>query len=71
MKIFNSIKFKIAAYRPLFTFTWLKFDKPNVTFKERMRMYLENFRLDQIQNGCLSDTIYFHIADFWSTVLDH
>ena len=25
-------------------------------------MHFENFRLDQIQNGRLSATIYFHIA---------
>ena len=31
------------------------------------RMHFENFRLDQIQNGRLSATIYFHdnIADIW------
>ena len=33
-------------------------------------MHLENFWLKQIQNGRLSATIYFHIADIWETVLD-
>ena len=33
-------------------------------------MPFKNFRLNQIQNGRLSSTIYFHIADIWSTVLD-
>ena len=33
-------------------------------------MPLKNFRLNRIQNGRLSATIYFDIADIWSTVLD-
>ena len=37
--------------------------KQNVTFRERMPF--ENFRLNRIQNGRLSATIYFHIADIW------
>ena len=28
------------------------------------------FWLNRIQNGRLSATIYFHIADIWYTVLD-
>ena len=28
MKNFDSIKFKMAAYQPLFTFTWPIFGKP-------------------------------------------
>ena len=31
-------------------------------------MPFKNFRLNRIQNGRLSATIYFHIADIW---LDH
>ena len=37
--------------------------KQNVTFPERMPF--KNFRLNRIQNGRLSATIYFHIADIW------
>ena len=33
-------------------------------------MPFKNFRLNRIQNGRLSATIYFHIADIWYTVLD-
>ena len=33
-------------------------------------MPFKNFRLNRIQNGRLSATIYFQIADIWSTVLD-
>ena len=29
------------------------------------RMPFKNFRLNRIQNGRLSATIYFHIADIW------
>ena len=41
--------------------------KQNVTFQEKM--HFENFRLNQIQNGRLSVTIYFHIADIWLKIL--
>ena len=37
--------------------------KQNVTFPERMPF--KNFQLNQIQNGRLPATIYFHIADIW------
>ena len=33
-------------------------------------MYLEKFRLDQIQNGPLSAIIYFHMPNILQTVLD-
>ena len=33
-------------------------------------MPFKNFRLNRIQNGRLSATIYLHIADIWWTVLD-
>ena len=33
-------------------------------------MHLEKIRLDKIQNGRLSAIIHFHMAVFWSTVLD-
>ena len=33
-------------------------------------MPFKNFRLNRIQNGCLSATIYFHTADIRKTVLD-
>ena len=32
LKIFDLIKFKMASYRPLFTFTWPIFGKPLFTF---------------------------------------
>ena len=37
--------------------------KQNVTFRERMPF--KNFRLNRIQIGRLSATIYFYIADIW------
>ena len=60
MKNFDMIKFKMTDSRPLFTFTWPIFDKPNVTFQERM--HLENFRLNHIQNGRRSAIIHFRMA---------
>ena len=35
-----------------------------------MRMHLEKFWLDQIQNGPLSAIIYFHMPNILQTVLD-
>ena len=74
MKKIDSIKFKMAAYRPLFTFShsrylvtvldgWTITIKQNVRFQDRM--HLEKFRLDQIQNGLLSAIIHFHMGDIW------
>ena len=33
-------------------------------------MHFEKIQLVQVQNGCLSAIIHFHMADIWSTVLD-
>ena len=40
----------------------------NVRFQ--LRMHLEKFWLDQIQNGLLSAIIYFHMPNILQTVLD-
>ena len=37
--------------------------KENVRFQEKM--HPENFLLDQIQNGRLSASIYFHMPTIW------
>ena len=37
--------------------------KENVRFQEKMQP--EKVRLDQIQNGHLSASIYFHMAAIW------
>ena len=61
LKNFRSIKFKMAAYRPLFTSTCLILrnimkaaqDSYTITIKQIVsfpeRMYLEKFQLDQSQ----------------------
>ena len=48
----NSIKFKMAVYRPLFTFTW-----------PISRMHLEKFQVDKIQNGRPSAIIHLDRPD--------
>ena len=74
MKTFDSIKFKMAAYWPLFTFTWPLFGNPykmarpntkkqNVRFQERM--HLEKFQIDKIQNGSLQAFIDSHVTVIW------
>ena len=77
LKNFNSIKFKMASYRPLFTSTGLILrnimktarDNYTITIKQivrfQKRMHLEKFRLYKIQNGCLSAIIHFHMAAIW------
>ena len=40
----------------------------NVRFQ--LRMHLEKFWLNQIQNGPLSAIIYFHMSNILQTVLD-
>ena len=74
MKNFKLIKFKIAAYRPLFTSTGLILrnimkttqDSYTITIKQIVRfqegMQFEKFQLDQIQNGGLKAIIHFHVA---------
>ena len=51
---------------------WTITIKKNVRFLERI--YLEKFRLDQIQNGRLSAIIHLHMADIFVNCgrwLDH
>ena len=78
---FQVDKFKMAAYRPLFTSTGLILwnimktaqDIYTIIIKQivklQERMHLEKFRLDQIQNGLLSAItitgIHFHTGDIW------
>ena len=40
----------------------------NVRFQ--LRIHLKKFWLDQIQNGLLSEIIYFHMPNILQTVLD-
>ena len=81
-KNFKLIKFKIAAYRPLFTSTCLILrnimktaqDIYTITIKQivrfQERMYFEKIQLVQVQNGRQSAIIHFHMAVIWLTVLD-
>ena len=77
----EAIKFKMAAYRPLFTSTGLVSRniiktaqdsyislKQIVRFQERM--HFEKFQLYQIQNGRLSAIIHLDRPDIEWTVLD-
>ena len=71
------IKFKMAAYRPLFTSTGLILrnimktaqDIYTITIKQivrfQERMHFGKFQLDQVQNGRQSAIIHFHMADIW------
>ena len=78
MKNFKLIKFKMAAYRPLFTSTGLILPNimktaqdiyTNVTIKQNVRfqgrMHFEKIQLDQVQNGRQSAIIHFHISVIW------
>ena len=76
------IKFKMAAYQPLFTSAGLILwnimktaqniytinIKQIVRLQERMH-FVKN-QLVQVQNGRQSAIIHFHMAVIWSTVLD-
>ena len=74
---FQVDKFKMAAYRPLFTSTGLILrnikktaqDSYTITIKELLmfqeRMHFEKNQLDQVQNGRLSAIIHFHMAVIW------
>ena len=82
MKNLKLIKFKMAAYQPLFTSTGLILwnimktaqDIYTITIKQivrlQERMHFEKIQLVQVQNGRLSAIIHFHMAVIWSTVLD-
>ena len=77
MKNFKLIKFKMAAYRPLFTLTGLILrnimriaqDSYTIAIKQIVRfqgrMHFEKFQLDQVQNGRTSAIIHFHMAVIW------
>ena len=82
MKNLKLIKFKMAAYQPLFTSTGLILwnimktaqDIYTITIKQIVRlqekMHFEKNQLVQVQNGRLLAIIHFHMAVIWSTVLD-
>ena len=76
---FKLIKFKMAAYRPLYTSTGLILrnimkttqDSYTITIKQivwfQEKMHLEKFQVDKIQNGRLSAIIRLnrpHIAEY-------
>ena len=84
MKNFRSIKFKIAAHRPLFTSTGLILrnitktaqDSYTITIKQIVRfqgrMHLEKFHVDKIQKGRLLAIIHLdmpHIAEYHENCL--
>ena len=74
---FKLIKFKMAAYRPLFTLTGLILwnimktaqDIYTITIKQivrfQERMHFEKIQLVQVQNGRQSAIIHFHMAVIW------
>ena len=82
MKKIKSIKFKIAANRPLFTWTGLILqnitktaqDSYTITIKQivrfQERMHLEKIQVEKIQNGRLSAIIHLDRPDIGLTVLD-
>ena len=75
LKNFKSIKFKMAAYRPLFTSTGLILrnimktaqDSYTITIKQivrfQERMHFEKFQLSQVKNGCLLAIIHLDRPD--------
>ena len=77
MKNFKLIKFKMAAYRPLFTSTGLILwnimktaqDIYTITIKQIVRfqekMHFEKNQLHQVQNGRQSAIIHSHMAVIW------
>ena len=72
MKNFQLIKFKMAAYRPLFTSTGLILrnimktaqDSYTITIKQIL-MFQERMPFEKFQNGRLSSIVHFHIAVIW------
>ena len=84
MKNLKSIKFKMAAHRPLFTSTGLILrnimktaqDSYTITIKQivsfQERMHLKKFQVDKIQNGRLLAIIHLdrpHIAEYYENRL--
>ena len=77
MKNLKLIKFKMAAYQPLFTSTGLILwnimktaqDIYTITIKKivrlQERMHFEKIQLVQVQNGRQSAIIHFHMAVIW------
>ena len=77
MKNLKLIKFKMAAYRPLFTSTGLILwnimktaqDIYTITIKQivrfQERMHFEKIHFVQVQNGRQSAIIRFHMAVIW------
>ena len=77
MKKIDSIKFKMAAYQPLFTSTGLILwnimktaqDIYTITIKQivrlQERMYFEKNHFVKVQNGRQSAIIHFHMAVIW------
>ena len=71
------IKFKMAAYQPLFTSTGLILwhimktaqDIYTITIKQivrlQVRMYFEKNHFVKVQNGRQSAIIHFHMAVIW------
>ena len=77
MKKLKLIKFKMAAYQPLFTSTGLILwnimktaqDIYTITIKQivrlQERMYFEKNHFVKVQNGRQSAIIHFHMAVIW------
>ena len=77
MKNLKLIKFKMAAYQPLFTSTglilWNTMKTPQdiytITIKQivrlQERMHFEKIQLAKVQNGRQSAIIHFHMAVIW------
>ena len=77
LKNLKLIKFKMAAYQPLFTSTGLILwnimktaqDIYTITIKQivklQERMHFEKIQLVQVQNGRQSAIIHFHMAVIW------
>ena len=77
MKNLKLIKFKMAAYQPLFTLTGLILwkimktaqDIYTITIKQivrlQERMHFEKIQLVQVQNGRQSAIIHIHMAVIW------
>ena len=75
MKNLKLIKFKMAAYRPLFTSTGLILPNIMKTAQDIYTITIKQIvkfqggcilkKLDQVQNGRQSAIIHFHMAVIW------
>ena len=74
MKNLKLIKFKMAAYQPLFTSAGLILGNIMKTAQDIYTITIKQIvRLQErmhFQNGRLSAIIHFHMAVIWQTVLD-